>query len=207
LADRQLEKFFKKFVGNTDLEDSLERLDRLTQEEARMAAAEQLKMTQNVDSKVVGVDNRVQSVDRKMQGVSDDVQGVGNQVQDVRGGVQDIQDRVQNVDALVQGVDDKLAQANRSSFLQPLLIISSAQTHITGNQVKDSLLRWLAPPDPSTNHNIATKAHHSGTAEWFFRGSIFNHWKTTGSSLLWVHGKRALPLAFTTRQPLTFLFP
>jgi len=31
-------------------------------------------------------------------------------------------------------------------------------------------------PDPSINHNIASKAHHDGTAQWFFQGSIFKKW-------------------------------
>jgi hypothetical protein len=71
-----------------------------------------------------------------------------------------------------------------------------------GNQLRDSLLRWLSPPDPSINHNIAYKAHHDGTAQWFFQGSIFNQWKSTGS-FLWVHGKRALLSAPTKLQLLT----
>ena len=39
-------------VGRTDIEDALARLDRLTQEEARMAAAQGLKATHEVDYKV-----------------------------------------------------------------------------------------------------------------------------------------------------------
>ena len=59
------------------------------------------------------------------------------------------------------------------------------------------LRRWLSPPDPSTNHNIASNAHHEGTATWFFRGSIYQGWKsTTSEPLLWVYGKRA-PLSHT----------
>ena len=46
------EKFFKKLAGKREMEESLERLDRLTQEEARMASAEQLKMLQDVDDKL-----------------------------------------------------------------------------------------------------------------------------------------------------------
>jgi hypothetical protein len=83
---------------------------------------------------------------------------------------------------------------------------SDSSNDITGNQLRDNLLRWLSPPDPSTNHNIASKAHHNGTAEWFFQGSIFSQWKSTGS-FLWIHGKRALPLVFTTRQPLIPMCP
>ncbi|KAH9015328.1 ankyrin repeat-containing domain protein [Lactarius pseudohatsudake] len=59
---------------------------------------------------------------------------------------------------------------------------------LTGNQIKQLLRAWLSPADPSTNHNIARKGQHKGTAVWFFQGSIFVEWKSTGS-LLWIHGK------------------
>ena len=80
-------------MGNTDIEDSLARLDKLTQEEARMASAELLKMTHVVDGKVMGIDDRVKGVQENIQDVRSDVHNVGNQV---------------------QGVGDKLEQANRS---------------------------------------------------------------------------------------------
>ena len=48
-----------KLMGNRDVEDSLERLDKLTQEEARMASAQQLKMTRRVDYRLRGVGNMV----------------------------------------------------------------------------------------------------------------------------------------------------
>jgi peptidoglycan hydrolase CwlO-like protein len=83
----------KKLTGNRDIEGSLERLDKLTQEEARMASAELLMTTQSVDGKVVDVDDKVKGIEGK--------------VQDVRGDVQDVGDKVQDV-------DDKLYQANRS---------------------------------------------------------------------------------------------
>jgi len=59
----------------------------------------------------------------------------------------------------------------------------------SGNQLRDSVHKWLSPPDPSTNHNIACGTRHKKMASWFFEGSIFQDWKSTGS-LLWVHGKR-----------------
>ncbi|KAI0285162.1 hypothetical protein BC826DRAFT_1189750 [Russula brevipes] len=194
----RLKKYFKKLMGDTEVEDSLERLDRLTQEEARMASAELLKMTDMLSSQVKGVDTRVQEVGDhvgnkvqdvdgrvqgigndiankvedvgdKVQGVDDKVQDVGDKVQDVSGKVQGVGEKVQGVGDKMQGIDDKLDQAAR-------------------NQLRDRLLQWLSPPDPSTNHNIARKASHSGTAQWFFRGGIFNQWKSNGS-FLWVHGK------------------
>jgi hypothetical protein len=91
-------------MGNRDIEDSLERLDKLTQEEARMASAEQLRMTHNVDGKVMGVDDRVRGVSGQVEGVRGDVQDVRVNVQDVRIDVQDVRVDVQDVRVNVQDV-------------------------------------------------------------------------------------------------------
>jgi len=176
-------------TGNTDIEDSLQRLDILTQEEVRMASAELLKMTHIVDEKVMGVDDRVKGVEGKVQDVRVDVQDVHDQLQDARGDMQDVGNKV-------QGVDDKLDQVNRSyRFITCSWNRFEDSDSFTGNQLKDSLLRWLSPPEPSINHNIACKAHHDGTAQWFLQGSTFNQWKST-DPFLWIRGKRALLLAF-----------
>jgi hypothetical protein len=53
------EKFLKKLVGRKDIEDALKRLDKLTQEEARMAAAQTLKLTHAVDNKLREVDDKM----------------------------------------------------------------------------------------------------------------------------------------------------
>ena len=42
----------KKLLGKNEIEDSLKRLDTLTQEEARMAIAEILRVTHSVDDNV-----------------------------------------------------------------------------------------------------------------------------------------------------------
>jgi hypothetical protein len=74
---------------------------------------------------------------------------------------------------------------------------------ILGYQLRESLHRWLSPPDPSTNHNIACGTHHKKTASWFFQGSIFQEWKSTGS-LLWIHGKR-LPRSLSNLTSSNFI--
>jgi hypothetical protein len=146
-------------TGNREIEDSLERLDKLTQEEARMASAEQLKMTHSIDGKVTGVDDRVRGVEGQIEGVHGDVQDVRVDVQDVRVDVQDVRidvqdirgdvqdvrddvrdvgnkvqgvdDRVQGMDSNIRGVDDKLDQASRSLSFQSL-VIPRAQTASQG---------------------------------------------------------------------------
>src|ERR1700744_2268118 len=54
--------YLKKLVGRKDVEDALQRLDELTQEEARMAAAETLAITRDIDDNVKGVDHKIVSV-------------------------------------------------------------------------------------------------------------------------------------------------
>jgi hypothetical protein len=56
----------KKLLGKNNIEDALKRLDTLTMEEARMAIAETLKVTNRVDSTVNRVDSTVNRVDDKV---------------------------------------------------------------------------------------------------------------------------------------------
>ena len=125
----------KKLTGNTDIEDGLERLDKLTQEDARMASAELLKMTHGVDDGVKGIDekvqdvrgdvhdvrDKVQGVEGKVQDLRDDVQGVRGDMHDLGKKVQDVEHRVQsigsNISSRVRCVDNKLDQVNCSLLL------------------------------------------------------------------------------------------
>ena len=61
LTHVSLEKFLKKLLGRNDVEDALKRLDKLTQEEAKMATAEVLKSTRNVDDNVKILIDGIQS--------------------------------------------------------------------------------------------------------------------------------------------------
>ncbi|KAH9052696.1 hypothetical protein EDB87DRAFT_1826064 [Lactarius vividus] len=169
-------KLLKKLAGRADLEDAIKKLDRLTQEEARMALAEVLKITHIVRDGVKLVDGKVDGIDGKVEDISDKAE--------------DISDRVQCVDEKVQIVIDDGKEARVVATGAKLIIqqVANSVDEIKWNQLTRLLRAWLSPTDPSTNHNIARKAQHKGTAVWFFRGSIFIEWKSTGS-LLWIHGK------------------
>jgi len=176
LTERRSEKYAKKLIGRTEMENALKRLDKLTQEEARMAAAQNLKVTHTVDERVKGVVDTVEAIDNK---------------------VADVDDRVASVKAKVVTIDDRVKEiaGSLSNFISTdyvvLLILS-------GNQLWESTHKWLSPSDPSTNHNIACGTHHKKTATWFFQGRIYQEWKATGS-LLWIHGKRlSVPLSKLT---------
>jgi hypothetical protein len=60
------ETYVKRLIGKTDLEDALKKLDKLTQEEARMTIAENLRATHAVDERVLSVDDRVANVNDKV---------------------------------------------------------------------------------------------------------------------------------------------
>jgi hypothetical protein len=92
------EKYLKKLMGKNDIDDALKRLDRLTQEEARMAAAQLLKVTNTMDNRVGGIADNVLVVDNRVAGVDDRVACVD--------------DRVKDVDDRVKAVDDKIAAVN-----------------------------------------------------------------------------------------------
>jgi hypothetical protein len=67
--DLHAERYLKKLFGLKYVEDALQRLDKLTQEEARMAAAEALTITRGIDDKVNDVDERLGGVDHKVGSV------------------------------------------------------------------------------------------------------------------------------------------
>jgi hypothetical protein len=93
----------KRLIGRTDMEDALKKLDKLTDEEARMAVAQNLKATHNVDERVRGVANTVVAVDNRVADVDDRVAGVDSRVACV-------EDKVASVDHTVKMVGDKVAE-------------------------------------------------------------------------------------------------
>ena len=69
------------------MEDALKRLDKLTHEEAWMAIAENLRVTQVVDERVKRVMEQVLAVDGRVAGVDDRLANVNDKVTEVVHGV------------------------------------------------------------------------------------------------------------------------
>jgi hypothetical protein len=101
LAERYIEKYAKRLIGRTDIEDALKRLDKLTHEEAWMGIAQNLKATHTVGENVREVVDKVVVMDNRVAGIDDKVAGVG--------------DRVAGVDDRVRVVDDKVAEVGRGA--------------------------------------------------------------------------------------------
>ena len=104
-----------------------------------------------------------------------------------------MQQTATDVDEVRVAMQQTVADVDQVKSLLPKLIGADygRLRVLSGNQLRENIHKWLSPPDPSTNHNIACGTHHKKTASWFFQSSIFREWKSTGS-LLWIHGKRLL---------------
>lgn len=154
-------------MGNTDIKDALQNLDKLTQEEARIANSEILNINHSVLCTVVHVSERIQDISGDLQHIVQDVNGT------IHNTVQDLDNR-----------------ADRKLSLNSISFPSKPSQIFTGKQLRERLQTWLSAADPSTNHNILCGSQLKGTAQWFIRGTVFDQWKNT-SSFLWIHGKRA----------------
>ena len=88
LTKLSVEKYLKKLMGKNNIEDALKRLDRLTQEEARMAAAQLLNVTNTIDNRVEEIADSMLVVDNRVAGIGDQVQGIDNKVAAVMDGAQ-----------------------------------------------------------------------------------------------------------------------
>ncbi|KAH9012843.1 hypothetical protein EDB83DRAFT_2272317, partial [Lactarius deliciosus] len=194
-------KYLKKLIGRKEVEDALQRLDALTQEEARMAAAEALAISRGIDDKVKDVGEKVEGVNEKVEGVDGRVQVVDMKADDIGNKVRTVDSKIQSVDhkvgSVIQGVKDTgvavqqvVNQVTDLNRLSPDLIAADHEslTCLIGNELRKDLRKWVAPPDPSVNYNTASGAHHEGTAAWCTKGNTLAEWKTSGS-LLWIHGK------------------
>ncbi|KAH9061899.1 hypothetical protein EDB87DRAFT_385085 [Lactarius vividus] len=183
-------RYLKELIGRKDVEEALQRLDKLTQEEARMAAAESLTITRGVDEKVTAVGERLERVDKRVLSVEMKVEGIDGKVQSVDSKVQSVNSKVQGIDRNIQGVDRKVGsviqRVKETGVVTQQLV--DRVGHLNWNELRKDLRKWIAPPDPSVNYNTASGAHHDGTAEWCTKGNILADWKTSGS-LLWIHGK------------------
>ncbi|KAH9031827.1 hypothetical protein EDB84DRAFT_1578712 [Lactarius hengduanensis] len=76
-------RYLKKLIGRKDVEDALQRLDKLTQEEARMAGVEALAISRGIDERVRSVNNKVDSVTHGIKENGAAIQQVVNQVSDI----------------------------------------------------------------------------------------------------------------------------
>ena len=113
VADRGPEKYIKRLIGRRDVEDALERLDRLTQEEAWIATAQVLKVAYRVEGEVMNVGEQVKGVDDKVDVV---IQGTSSTFLPTSAIETHIRLDGRETRALVQQTANDMDEAKRSWF-------------------------------------------------------------------------------------------
>jgi hypothetical protein len=88
------------------LEDALKRLDRLTQEEARMALAEILRITDSVRDEVKVVDGKVERMEDKLEDMGGKIVDIGGKVEDMGDKVEGMSDTVEDISGKMEDIDD-----------------------------------------------------------------------------------------------------
>jgi hypothetical protein len=97
LADRSAEKFMKRLIGKTEVEDGLQQLDMLTKEENLMTAARTLGMTSDIrhDAKVIKDDTR--DIKDDTRDIKDDTCDIKDNTRDIKDDTRDIKDDTRNI--------------------------------------------------------------------------------------------------------------
>jgi hypothetical protein len=204
------EKYVKELFGIHRVEGAFQRLDKLTQEEARIADVEILTVAARIDENVVQMGANVAGMAGQLQGTHVDVQGIGHEVRLIhagdlffstlapesvlnltRLGVTEAREEIKEE---VQVVSKHVSDLNRSCSPNPISADHKSVTSRVGNESRRDLRKWIDPPDPSSNLRTASDAHHQGTAAWCTEGKTFANWMASGS-LLWIHGKRKYTIA------------
>ena len=103
------EKFLKRLVGRTEVEDTLERLDTLTKEETLMAVTKNLEVSHHIDGNVKAVKGTVHNIDGNVEAIKEAICDVSGSIEvtkglshDVGAGVNAIKDVISNVDGNVK---------------------------------------------------------------------------------------------------------
>ena len=82
MSYRDIVKYLKKLLGERDIEDALSRLDKLSQDQARMAIMQVLKIARHIKNGAETVGDQVNGVDHKVKDVGDKVSETLNEKHD-----------------------------------------------------------------------------------------------------------------------------
>ena len=111
----------KKLVGRTDIEDALQRLETVTVEETRMAAAEALKA----------------------------IHDVGNGVRGIHDAVKVVEDCVRDTKEIIKAVDDRMKEERASERAGNANNVQGPITETHAKRVKGAhIIRNLSPELP-----------------------------------------------------------
>jgi hypothetical protein len=108
LADYGLEKFLKRLMGGSVVEDGLQRLDTLTKEETLMAVTRNLEVTHHIDGNVMAVKGIVHNIDGNVEASKEVIRDIDGNVKETKALTQNVDDNVKATKALTEDVGDSV---------------------------------------------------------------------------------------------------
>ncbi|EMD33438.1 hypothetical protein CERSUDRAFT_98545, partial [Gelatoporia subvermispora B] len=159
----RLKNYVRTLLGDTHVEDALKQLARMGAAETQMIGVESLWLTYSLT-----VD-----LNELMHGKEGSMEHIREALESFRSSTGESGVYINALSSLILwGITSATDQA-----MKKIKYDGGVQKH------QD----WLAPPDPSINHNLALRFYSERTCAWFIDGQVMGEWRTT-SSLLWIHG-------------------
>ncbi|KAJ7059381.1 ankyrin repeat-containing domain protein, partial [Mycena amicta] len=152
--------YLQTLIGQTDVQESLKKLNDLIRAEQSMGVANAMVFSQEILAHVqdlVLADNDLQ---KGLQSAKDVNERVLQELNNLH---------ISNTDQNEHIMKD-LVDLNRR--------------HLDG-----SVRSWLKAPDARTNHNTARDLHDGNTGSWLLHSFEYKSWKSTSSALFWINGK------------------
>lgn len=114
----------------------------------------------------------------------------------LQGNVASVQDRLKlaievlKLDISVDSRDTLSVVEERLTAIEASVAqVSTHNEHLLAAQRRESLIGWLSPPDPWTNHNSARQRHEPETGTWLLQSDLYQKWKTGAIDHIWTYGK------------------
>ncbi|CAG8262989.1 unnamed protein product [Penicillium salamii] len=82
----------------------------------------------------------------------------------------------------------QLVQQQIDGVQHTAVATKAATDSMRSDLYNDKIMRWLCPPDPSTNVNQARTLRHEGTGTWLLENPFFQSWYLGSHRHLWLHG-------------------
>ena len=97
LSDNKAEKFMKRLIGKTEVEDGLQQLDMLTKEENLMAAACTLEVTGEIRRDVDVIKDDTREIKDDTHDIKDDTRDIKSDTSDIKSDTRDIKDDTRDI--------------------------------------------------------------------------------------------------------------
>ena len=106
---------------------------------------------------------------------------------------EDVQKTLDTLKRFTEAVDRALNIDNNQIIRQvdsTTKRIESSLRVAESSETNEKILDWLSHPDPSEVHEIVRRDRNdrAKTGRWFLDGGVFEEFKTTPQSVLWLHG-------------------